>query len=38
MKFPPEPFKIKVVEPIHHTTREERDRLLRAAGYNARRL
>src|SRR5437867_2145894 len=34
MKFPPEPFKIKVVEPIRRTTREERDRLLRAAGYN----
>lgn len=34
MKFPPEPFKIKVVEPIRRTTREERDRLLRRAGYN----
>jgi tyrosine phenol-lyase len=34
MKFPSEPFKIKVVEPIKHTTREERDRLLRQAGYN----
>ena len=34
MKFPSEPFKIKVVEPIRRTTREERDRLLRAAGYN----
>lgn len=34
MKFPSEPFKIKVVEPIRHTTREERDRLLRTAGYN----
>ena len=34
MKFPFEPFKIKVVEPIRRTTREERDRLLRAAGYN----
>lgn len=34
MKFPSEPFKIKVVEPIRRTTREERDHLLRAAGYN----
>ncbi|MDF0643012.1 MAG: tryptophanase [Nitrospira sp.] len=34
MKFPSEPFKIKVVEPIRRTTREERDRLLRNAGYN----
>lgn len=34
MKFPAEPFKIKVVEPIRRTTREERDRLLREAGYN----
>ena len=34
MKFPSEPFKIKVVEPIKRTSREERDRLLREAGYN----
>ena len=34
MKFPSEPFKIKVVEPIRRTTREERDRLLREAGHN----
>ncbi len=34
MKFPSEPFKIKVVEPIRRTTREERDKLLRQAGYN----
>lgn len=29
-----EPFKIKVVEPIKRTTREERDRLLREGGLN----
>ena len=29
-----EPFKIKTVEPIHLTTAEERDRKLRAAGFN----
>jgi tryptophanase len=29
-----EPFKIKAVEPIHLTTAEERDRKLRAAGFN----
>lgn len=34
MKFPAEPFKIKVVEPIQDTTREERTRLIREAGYN----
>jgi len=34
MLFPSEPFKIKVVEPIKRTTREERDRLIRDAGYN----
>ena len=34
MKFPSEPFKIKVVEPIRRTTREERERLLHEAGYN----
>ncbi len=34
MKFPSEPFKIKVVEPIRRTSRDERDRLLREAGYN----
>jgi len=34
MKFPAEPFKIKVVEKVKRTTREERDRLLRAAGFN----
>jgi len=34
MKFPSEPFKIKVVEPIKRTTREERDALLKESGYN----
>jgi tyrosine phenol-lyase len=34
MKFPTEPFKIKVVEPIRRTTRGERERLLREAGCN----
>src|SRR5580692_5904592 len=29
-----EPFRIKSVEPIHWTTREEREHLLRAAYYN----
>ncbi len=31
MKFPSEPFEIKVVR---RTTRQERERLLREAGYN----
>jgi len=34
MQFPAEPFKIKVIERIKKTTREERDRLIRDAGYN----
>jgi tyrosine phenol-lyase len=29
-----EPFRIKSVEPLRQTTREERERLLKAAGYN----
>ena len=34
MRFPSEPFKIKVVEPIRHTTREERMAWLKEAGCN----
>jgi len=34
MQFPAEPFRIKVVEPLKATTREERVRLLEAAGHN----
>ncbi len=34
MKFPLEPFKIKVVERIHHTSPEEREEIIREAGYN----
>lgn len=34
MLFPPEPFRIKVVEPLRKTTPEERDRLIREAGFN----
>jgi tryptophanase len=33
-EFPPEPFRIKVVEPIKRTTRAERERLMREAKYN----
>src|SRR5690348_13836256 len=29
-----EPFRIKSVEPIRQTTREQRERLIQAAGYN----
>lgn len=34
MKFPAEPFRIKVVEPINNTTRKQRDQLIKEAGYN----
>jgi tryptophanase len=33
-QFPVEPFKIKVVEPIHQTTRAEREKILTRVGYN----
>jgi len=34
MRFPAEPFRIKVVEPIRRVSREERERLIRDAGLN----
>ncbi len=34
MKFPVEPFRIKVVEPIKFTSVEEREVLIKKAGYN----
>jgi tryptophanase len=32
--LPPEPFRIKVVEPLRRTTRQERLELLKQGGYN----
>jgi tyrosine phenol-lyase len=34
MRFPAEPFRIKVVEPLRRVSREERERLIRDAGLN----
>ena len=34
MRFPAEPFRIKVVEPLRRVSRDERERLIRAAGLN----
>ena len=34
MRFPAEPFRIKVVEPLRRVSREERERLICAAGLN----
>jgi tryptophanase len=34
MRFPAEPFRIKVVEPLRSVSREERERLIREAGLN----
>jgi len=38
MDLPFEPYRIKVVERIHRVSREERERLLREAGYNVFRI
>ena len=34
MRFPAEPFRIKVVEPLRYVSREERSELLAKAGLN----
>ena len=38
MKTIIEPFRIKSVEPLHHTTREQREQLLEQAGFNLFRI
>ena len=34
MDFPSEPFRIKVVEPVKRTTKEQREKLIHEAGFN----